>query len=306
MAKVNNTAKTPITRRGIATARGTQRLKFSHTDAKSNGLFIAHLESVEVTMIKIGEETTGLPSFNGMEIPRLRFLFTSNEPDEAKRKYAVLSFTPAESNVDTIPGGKSEWKVTNIFDWVQHLLKVYVLKGREFTEEEANALSLPFTDFDENGQYVPVDPETVVAGWTQLFNNVENIFNRGKDDKPYYKNADGKFIPVWIKLIRYNKTKKNGWTALQNGDLVFPTFVGEGCVEIARPNEMPAIKLNPINECITPKDIESKKKPQTPNVGMPGVPGIGGVNLGSEMAGGIPDFGATGLEEDMPDFGGAF
>ena len=292
-----NTPK--VVRRGITTARGTQRLKFSHTDAKPNGLFMAHLESVDVSMIKIGEDSTGLPSFNGMEIPKLRFLFTSNEADEAKRKYVTLTFTPAESNVDTIPGGKSEWKVTNIFDWVQHLFKVYVLKGREFTEEEAAKLSLPFEDFDENGEYVPVDVETVVAGWTQLFNNIEDIFNRGKEGKPYYKTTDNKIVPVWIKLIRYNKTKKNGWTPLQNGELTFPTFVGEGCVELFRPNEMPAIKLNTITECITPKDIETKK-PQTPN--MPQMP-MGGVNLGgTEMPGGFDPFNHTSVIDDMPEF----
>lgn len=293
--------KPTIARRGIATARGTQRLKFSHTDAKQNGLFLAHLESVDVSMIKIGEETTGLPSFNGLEIPRLRFIFTSNEPDEAKRKHVTLSFTPAESNAETIPGGKSEWKVTNIFDWVQHLIKVFILKGRDFTEEETNALSLSFVDFDENGQYVPVDPEEVIKSWTMLFNNVENMFNRGKDGNPYYKTSDNKVIPVWIKLIRYNKTKKNGWTAIQNGDLAFPIFVGEGCVELMRPNEMPAIKLNPITECITPKDIESKKKAQAPNMGVAGMP-VGGYNIGTEMGSGIPDFGGLGIDEDMPEF----
>ena len=302
MAEVKTETTTKVVRRGIATARGTQRLKFSHTDAKSNGLFIAHLDSVDVTMIKIGEDTTGLPSFNGMEIPRLRFTFASNEPDEEKRKYVTLAFTPAESNANTIEGGKESWKVTNVFDWLQHLCKIFILKGRDFTEEEADALSLPFVDFDEDGQYVPVDAETVVAGWTQLFNNVENMFNRGKDGSSYYKTSTGAILPVWIKLIRYNKTKKNGWSAIANGELSFPTFVGEGCVEVFKPNEMPAIKLNPVTECITPKDIESKKKPQTPN--MPGVPGMGGiVNLGSEMAGGIPDFGANALEGDMPDFG---
>ena len=300
MSEVNNTPTPKITRRGITTARGTQRLKFSHTDAKANGLFLAHLESVDVSMIKIGEETTGLPSFNGMEIPRLRFQFASNEADANKRKYVVLSFTPAESNTETIPGGKSEWKVTNIFDWIQHLYKVFILRGREFTEEEAEALSLPFVDFDENGQYVPVAAETVVAGWTQLFQNVENAFNRGKDGNSYYKTTDNKPLTVWIKLIRYNKTKKNGWTALQNGDLVFPTFVGEGCVEFYKPNENPSIHFNPINECILPKDIESKKKAQAPN--MPGMAPMGGVNLGSEMMGGMPDFGASSIEDDMPEF----
>ena len=297
MAETN----TKVVRRGIATARGTQRLKFTHTDAKPNSLFLAHLDSVDVSTIKIGEESTGLPSFNGMEIPRLRFVFTSNEPEEAKRRYVTLSFTPAESNAETIPGGKGEWKVNTIFDWIKHLYNVYVLKGRELTEEEAAAFELPFVDFDEDGQYVPVDVETVVAGWTQLFNNIENAFNRGKDGKPCYKTADNKIIPVWIKLLRYIRTKKSGWSAIQNGDLVFPAFVGEGCVEIYRPNEMPAIKVNQINECIIPKDIDTKKKAQTPN--MPAMPGMGGaVNLGSEMAGGFGDFAASGLAEDMPDF----
>ena len=302
MAEVNTPTTTKVARRGIATARGTQRLKFTHTDAKQNGLFLAHLESVDVTMIKIGEETTGLPSFNGMEIPRLRFLFTSNEADEAKRKYVTLSFTPAESNADTIPGGKSAWKIDSIFDWIQHLYKVFITKGREFTDEEADALALSYTDFDENGQYVPVDAETVIAAWTQLFNNVEEAFNRGKEGNPYYKTTDGKIIPLWIKLLRYNKTKKNGWSPIQNGDLVFPAFIGEGCVELFKPNEMPAIKLDVTKECILPKDIESKKKAQAPN--MPGIaPTMGAVNLGSEMGAGIPDFGSSVLNDDMPDFG---
>lgn len=301
MSEVNNTQKPTIARRGIATARGTQRLKFNHTDAKPNGLFVAHLESVDVNMIKIGEETTGMPSFNGLEIPRLRFLFTSNEPEEAKRKYVTLSFTPAESNAETIPGGKSEWKVTNILDWVQHLFKVFVLKGREFTEDEVNALSLDYVDFDEYGQYVPVDPETVVAAWTKMFTNIAEIFNTGKDGKPYYKTATNAILPVWIKLIRYNKTNKNGWTPIANGELAFPTFVGEGCVELQKPNEMPSIRYNAIKECITPKDID-KKKAQTPNMGgVAGMAPMGGVSLGSEMGVGMPSFGAE-IIDDLPEF----
>ena len=42
MSEVNNTQTTKVARRGIATARGTQRLKFNHTDVKPNGLFQAH------------------------------------------------------------------------------------------------------------------------------------------------------------------------------------------------------------------------------------------------------------------------
>lgn len=302
MSETTPTTQAKVMRRGISTARGTTRLKFSDSDAKPNGLFLAHLESVDFSMIKIGEESTGMPSFNGLEIPRLRFLFTSNEPDEAKRKYVTLQFTAVESNADTIPNAKSDWKVTSVFDWVKHLYNVYILKGRDFTEEEAAALDLPYVDFDENGQYVPVEPETVIAGWTQLFQNIEAAFNRGKDGKPYYRTSDNKFIPTWIKIIRYNKTKKNGWTAIQNGDLAFPPFVGAGCVEIVRPNEMPAIKLEVLRECITPKNLDDDKKAKTPNMGVAGMPNMaGGVNLGSEMAGGMPSF-TSGIVDDMPEF----
>ena len=90
-------AKAPVMRRGVASARGTQRLKFTHEDAnKATGLFIAHLDSVEVSMIKIGEDKQGMPSFNGLEIPKLRFIFTSNDENVAKRKNAVLSFNAVE------------------------------------------------------------------------------------------------------------------------------------------------------------------------------------------------------------------
>ena len=298
MAENTNNASV-VARRGIATARGTQRLKFSHSDAKSNGLFIAHLESVDVSTIKIGEESTGLVSFTGMEIPRLRLFFASNEPNEAKRKYVTLSFTPAESNANTIPGGKEEWKITQTLDWLKHILNVFVLKGREFTEEEVNALSLDYVDFDETGQYVPVEPEVVISAWTKLFTAVANLLNGIDNNSPAYKSSNGQSLPLWIKLIRYNKTRKNGWSAIANGDLAFPTFVGEGCIELFKPNEMPAIKLNVTNECIIPKDIDTKKKePNLHSQVGAGVP-MGGVNIAGTDA---PFNGNFGMVDDMPDF----
>ena len=127
-------ASSKVVRRGIASARGTQRLKFSHELAKPNGLFIAHLDSVVVSKILIGEDKTGLPSFNGLQIPRIAITFASNEPEAAKRHYVTISFTAVESNVDTIPGGKKEWQVNAVLDWFKHILNVYVLKGRELTE----------------------------------------------------------------------------------------------------------------------------------------------------------------------------
>lgn len=127
-----------------------------------------------------------MPSFNGFEIPKLTLTFASNEEDPNKRHYVSKTFTAVESNVNTIPGGKEEWKVNSVFDWLKHVLNVYYLKGRELTDEEVTALSLTFEDFDEQGEYVSVDTEIVINAWKVLFENFENIMNRGKDGKPVY------------------------------------------------------------------------------------------------------------------------
>ena len=266
-------------RRGIAAARGTTRLKFSHEQAKKNGLFIGHLDSVVCSMIQIGEDKTGMPSFNGLEIPKLVFTFASDEADVAKRHYVTLQFTAVESNANTIPGGKDDWKINSVFDWLKHILNVYVLKGREMTDDEVNALSLDFEDFDEQGEYVPVEPEKVIAGWKTLFENFENIVNRGREGQPYYKTKDGKDISVWLKLLRYVKTKK-GWTPVNNGDLSFPSFVGEGCIEVYKQNTPPSIRIDSIKEAIIPMNVEKAKAPNMP------VPGIGGVT--ASAMGGVP------------------
>lgn len=297
---VKNEEVKKVSRRGVAAARGTTRLKFSHEQAKQNGLFLAHLDSCVVSMITIGEDKTGMPSFNGLEIPKIVFTFASNEDDAAKRHYVTLQFTAIESNANTIPGGKEEWKVNSVFDWFKHILNVYVLKGRELSEEEANALSLSFEDFDEQGEYVSVEPETVINAWKILFENVEAILNRGKDGQPYYKTKDGKNIPVWIKLLRYVKSGKKGWVAVNNGDLSFPSFVGEGCIETYKQNTPTSIRVDSIKESIVPMNIEKPKTPNMPAPTMGGSGVIGGIPVMDNMA--AQNFNGVSAEamEDMP------
>lgn len=272
-------------RRGISNeTRGTSRLTFDTRDAKSNGLFVAHLDKVEVTSFTPGEDKTGMPSFNGLEVPRLVFTFASNEDEVAKRRYVTLSFNAVESTALTIPGGKEEWKVNIVFDWLKHFLNVFVLKGREMNAEEEAALALDYIDFDDNGDYVTVDPEVVLASWKKLFNNFEQIMNRGrKDGSPYFKSpADNKPIPLWIKLIRYMKVK-NEWKAIANNDaLAFPQFVGEGAIEIFQTNVVPTIKINPTRERIAPMNIEKKKEP---NLVPPSAPAMGGIDLNAGYQG---------------------
>lgn len=287
MSKETVNQETPIeevkkvSRRGLGSARGTARLKFGNDQAKPNGLFLGHLEEVKYSTITIGEDKTGMPSFNGFEIPKLTLTFASNEEDPNKRHYVYKTFTAVESNVNTIPGGKEEWKVNSVFDWLKHVLNVYYLKGRELTDEEATALSLTFEDFDEQGEYVSVDTEIVINAWKVLFENFENIMNRGKDGKPVYHDKNNKFIPVWLKLLRYVKSRKS-WTPINNGDLSLPQFVGEGCIEIYQQNAIPSIKIDLVKETILIMNVE---KPKTPN--MPAVGGMatmmGGVAIDQTM-----------------------
>lgn len=287
MSKETVNQETPIeevkkvSRRGLGSARGTARLKFGNDQAKPNGLFLGHLEEVKYSTITIGEDKTGMPSFNGFEIPKLTLTFASNEEDPNKRHYVSKTFTAVESNVNTIPGGKEEWKVNSVFDWLKHVLNVYYLKGRELTDEEATALSLTFEDFDEQGEYVSVDTEVVINAWKVLFENFENIMNRGKDGKPVYHDKNNKFIPVWLKLLRYVKSRKS-WTPINNGDLSLPQFVGEGCIEIYQQNAIPSIKIDLVKETILIMNVEKPKTPNMPAVGGM-VPMMGGVAIDQTM-----------------------
>lgn len=287
MSKETVNQETPIegvkkvSRRGLGSARGTARLKFGNDQAKPNGLFLGHLEEVKYSTITIGEDKTGMPSFNGFEIPKLTLTFASNEEDPNKRHYVSKTFTAVESNVNTIPGGKEEWKVNSVFDWLKHVLNVYYLKGRELTDGEAIALSLTFEDFDEQGEYVSVDTEIVINAWKVLFENFENIMNRGKDGKPVYHDKNNKFIPVWLKLLRYVKSRKS-WTPINNGDLSLPQFVGEGCIEIYQQNAIPSIKIDLVKETILIMNVEKPKTPNMPAVGGM-APMMGGVAIDQTM-----------------------
>lgn len=295
-------------RRGISNeTRATSRLKFDDVrDAnKANGLFQGHLESVEVKDITIGEETTGMPSFNGMTVPKLILTFASNHPAVAERRYVSMQFLPAESNVDTIPNGSKAWQVDRIMAYLKHLLDVYLLKGKPMSEEQEDALTLAFEDFDDNGEYVSVDPTEVINGWRVLFENFANIMNTGKDGKPIYVTADGKIIPIWMKLLRFTKNKGQ-WKPVEGGnragDLVFPGFVGEGVIELFVTNKAPILKVDATKEKIAVMDIA--KTPTNPAVpGMPGAP-MGGVpagfgdGMGADNGSPIPAF--PGAGEDLP------
>ena len=273
-------------RRGVSNkTQAVSQLKFHEKDAAQNGLFIGHLEAVTVDWSVNADGK----SFSGMKVPRLTFHFESNHQNASERRHVYQTLFPQESNVDTIPGGSKAWQVDNVLNWIKHVLDVYYLKGREMTEEEETLLDLPLDDTDDNGEYVSVEPEDVIAAYTSLFTNTANLLNgeigvNGKEPthKPYYKTEDGKFISAWLKLIRYKKVK-NEWRANgQNGDLAFDSFIGAGAIELVRTKNnatMPPVRLrlDTSRESITPKEV--KKEPTIGGInGVVG--GAGTVSIG--------------------------
>lgn len=268
---VNETANAGVKklRRGVNNAtRATVRKKFDEkTDMNvSNGLFIAHLDSITVRYID-PKDDGGLAQFIGLKVPTIDFVYASNEKNENDRKYYTQNFMVVPSNVDTIPGGSNAWRVDNIFRWFKHIYDVFVLKGtREMTEEEENLLSLDFEDFDEEGNFVQVEPEVIVKSYDKVFTNFMNLMNN--NGKPYY----GVDKPIWIKLLRFVK-QKGEWKAIvgsnpsdsRYGDLALPTFVGEGCLELYSASKAPTIKVDVIKESPRWQNAPVKQ----PNLGTP-------------------------------------
>lgn len=283
-------------RRGVSNkTQAVTQLKYHERDAERNGLFVGHLEEVKVDW-STSEDNKDFPS---MAVPRLTLHFASNHPNVSERRHVYQTLFPVASNVNTIPGGTEEWKVNNVFAWIKHMLDVFVLKGRELNETEEDALYLAVEDIDEEGNYVPVEAEDVLAAYRVLFENAAAMLNgnfnlaEGEIAKAAYKTADGKYINCWLKLLRHKK-RKNDWVNVTvNGDLGFDSFIGNGCVEIKVGQNPPSIlRLDLAKESITPK--ETKK---TPTIGAPGM-------MGGVMAGGpVGDFdndAALAAGGDMP------
>lgn len=268
-------------RRGVSNkTKAVSQLKFHEKDAANNGLFIGHLTEARVDWSTNAEGK----QFTGMAVPRLTFHFASNHANVSEQRHVYQSLNPVESTVNTIPGGSEEWKVNNVFNWIKHILDVFYLKGREFTEAEEDALTLPFEDFDDNGEYVVVDPEVVINGYAVIFNNAAAMLNGsfnladGETAKPCFKTADGKVIPCWLKLLRHKKYKNSWNNVVSSGDLAFDNFIGNGVVELVKKDSMPLVlRLDLSKESITPKEVNKQ-----PTIGIPGAnPTMGGVIPGA-------------------------
>lgn len=265
-------------RRGISNeTKALTRIKFHEKDATNNGLFIGHLESVSVDW-SASEKSKSFPNMN---MPRLTFHFESNHAKVAERRYLGHTMWPVESSVETIPGGRRQIAVDSILNGIKHILDVYYLKGRELTDTEEEALTLSFVDFDEEGNYIPVEPEDVLNGYRKIFENAAAMLNgtwsspeQEATGKPCYKTADGKFIPVWMKLLRHTKGRDGKWYNVGlSGELDFTGNPGNGWIEPVQGQNPPKVlRLDLAKESITPKQTD-----RIPNVGVVNPAALGGV-----------------------------
>lgn len=290
-------------RRGVSNqTKAVAQLRFHEKDAAQNGLFIGHLEEVRIDWSTNGDGK----QFTGMKVPRVTLHFASNHTVATEQRHVYYTINPVESNVLTIPGGDEEWKVNNVFNWFKHILDIFYLKGRAMTEEEEAALTLPFEDFDETGNYIAVEPEDVIAGYQFIFENFVAMMNGnfnledGAVAKPCYKTADGKILSCWLKLLRHKKVKGEWKNVAQNGELGFDSFIGNGVVELVKKDTNPLVlRVDFAKESITPK--ETKK---TPSIGAPSMnsPFMGGVaaNAPMDMGNNINSAAYTDASSDMP------
>ena len=283
-------------RRGVSNqTQAVNQLRFHEKDAAPNGLFVAELAEVKVDW----STNQDAKVFAGIKVPHLTFEFTSTHAKPAEKRHVYYTLFPVESNVNTIPGGSEEWKVNQVLNGIKHLIDVFYLRGRLMTAEEEDMLALNFCDFDEDNNYIVVDPQEVANAYGTLFTNVANIFNgivtakEGETPKAIFKDKDGKPIKCWIKLIRAKKIKGE-WKNVSNGELAFDPFIGNGFVELQNGNNPPTIlRMDLSKESITPKEVK-----RTPNM-----PGMGGVMAGDPMMGaGMPsDQGAyNAAQDEMP------
>ena len=300
-----------VNRRGISNnTQAVSRLKFHEKDAAQNGLFMAHLDSVAVEWSQSADGN----SFAGLKMPRLVFTFASNHTDAKERRYAVKTLFPVESNVETIPNGDKAWQVDNVLNTIKHILDVFYFKGREMTIEEEDALALDFVDFteDENGnvEYEAVDAQAVLDGYRKMFDNAAAMLNGqfnladGAVAKPCFKDANGKFISIWIKLLRATRNRKGDWVNVdRSGDLAFTAFVGSGAIEIvkggANPSAPAILRVDAAKESITPKQVN-----KTPSVGAPAMPGMNMPGMAvpsmNDATGSETNAAFAGADGDMP------
>lgn len=241
--------------------RSTSLKKFRPKVDVNNGLCVGALTDVNVSDVEIQTDSK-FEYFRGHTVPRLNFVFESREdPKGVKPATYIQSFLPIEHSPETVDGGDKEWKWDQLASMVKHIYLVFADR-ESLTKEEIDKLSVEFEDVDENGNFLEVEPDVVIDAYRKFFHNIESLFKNG--DKPIYKDASGKDVILWMKLIISFKGRN-----VNNGDPGFPNFPGEGVIEKKIKGVNPDLQINIAKgESITPKEPVAAVPPQAPTGGV--------------------------------------
>lgn len=265
--------------------QSTSRKKFILNPEIDGGISRAIVAKIEVATADIANDSK-MTTFRGKKIPRLVIHFESTmDRPGVKTSYYDHAYLPYEHNPDNVMNKDNSWKFDSMAQTIKHLHEV--LSGRGLTKEEVELMTFPINE-TENGSFVEIPVDDIIAGWTAWFNGICAVFNGGykvEDDKTAPSlliNADSTPIPLFVKLLLYANNKE-----VNNGDPGLPMFPGEGVFQkILKdvPREI-RVKIEK-GESIVPK---VKTATAAANRSIPGVSNT-------------PGTGTVVKEEDIPDY----
>lgn len=218
----------------------TQNLKFK-PDPKHGNLCIGYLNKVSVDTVESPlVDDKGNPNkweFAGIKVPRLvleyRNIPEKNTDPERFYFHTEGPITQTRNDGTSVEEKKIQSMYTALFDRIIHMYNVY--------EGASNYQELEIeVEIDEKN-----NAENRAKQMTKFFKDVAYAFNKGKDEKPVFMEGN-KHIPLYMKLLPdYQRGVR----------LEFPTFVGEGFVEVTKEGIPPVIEIKP-NESV---ELVSKK-----------------------------------------------
>ena len=258
--------------------RGASLKKFKPNPKINGGLSIGALVEVSVSTAEVKEDSN-MESFRGMTIPRLNFVFESRmDATGVKKSTYVHSYLPIEHTPESLHfgDGGTAWKWDQMSQTIKHFIDVF-RDNRPLTEEEAQMLTVDFVD-EQDGVFVPQEPQVVVDAYKKFFDNVVKMFKPA--DKAIYVDEKGTPRILHMKLLYHIKGKN-----VNGGDAGFPGYVGEGLIELYIPNVAPSISIN-IGKGESVEPI---------------VPATAGAAPGGAAAGSTPTAGSV-KQADVPDF----
>lgn len=216
----------------------TSKLKFKPVEEFDN-LCLGKLVSVEVVeneSAKINDQ--GVESnweYAGNMIPKLKFNFESvKHPKQSESEYDTRYYTHTEEIIGAITKTgepiKSKTLIrlyTSMFDRIKHIYDAYSTT----TNYKPLADNIPEIDETTN-----IPSEARVKQFKKFFMFFVNSFNKGLDGKTPIFMANGKSIAMTMKLVADYRSGKF---------LAFPTFVGEGFIEVFKSGKRPTIEIKP-------------------------------------------------------------